>query len=113
MFIIKKVVLSSIAALVSLIIIFLVGYVSINGVPYKKTQAAKQIKAYLITKKNYTEDEIYSIKGSVSKSSICRYGAEVTFNDEIGYPYEYGVCNDGEIHQQGYTSTTPKHLDDN
>lgn len=110
---IKKVVISSIAVLVSLVIIFVVGYVSINGMPNKKNQAAKQIKTYLLTKKNYTDDEIYSIKGSVSKSSICRYGAEVTFKDEMGYPYEYGVCKDGEIRQQGYTSTTPKHLDDN
>ncbi|MFE4714047.1 DUF3139 domain-containing protein [Paenibacillus sp. NPDC056722] len=64
-------------------------YVSLTGLPQKKSEAANEVKAYLIHTRAYSTEDIQEIRGVYSFKSG-DYQAEVRYKDEpnVNYVYE-------------------------
>lgn len=85
-------------------------YLSLTGLPYKRSHIANEVKAYLIHTRAYPEADIQEIRGVYSLKSG-DYEAEVRYKDEPDQNYTYAKVN-GVFRLVGVSSMYGKHIDE-
>ncbi|MEK3901355.1 MULTISPECIES: DUF3139 domain-containing protein [unclassified Paenibacillus] len=85
-------------------------YLSLTGLPYKRSQIADEVKAYLIHIRAYPEADIQAIRGVYSLKSG-DYEAEVRYKDEPDQHYTYAKVN-GVFRLVGVSSMYGRHIDE-
>jgi hypothetical protein len=85
-------------------------YISLTGLPHKKSQIASEVKEYLVHTRLYPAANIQEIRGGYSFKSG-DYDADVLFKDEPDVNYTYAKVN-GEFRLVGTSSLYGKHMDE-
>ncbi|MBP2114429.1 DUF3139 domain-containing protein [Paenibacillus silagei] len=86
-------------------------YLSLTGLPYKRSQIASEVREYLIDTRSYPATNIQEIRGIYSFKSG-EYEAEVRFTDEPGgVNYTYAKA-EGAFRLVGASSLYGNHMDE-
>jgi hypothetical protein len=101
-------ILFSVLIFASLIIIC--SYFSLTGLPNKKHEIAKQVKAYLINERLNDSDNIQDVNG-VYSFKYGDYQAEVIYADEPNVNYTYEK-RDGKFALIGVSNLYGNHIDE-
>ncbi|MFC6649033.1 DUF3139 domain-containing protein [Paenibacillus rhizoplanae] len=85
-------------------------YVTLTGLPYKRSQIASEVREYLVHTRAYPAADIQEIRGVYSLKSG-DYEAEVRYKDEPDQNYTYAKVN-GVFRLVGVSSMYGKHIDE-
>ncbi|NQX45915.1 DUF3139 domain-containing protein [Paenibacillus tritici] len=85
-------------------------YVSLTGLPYKRSQIANEVREYLVHTRAYPAEVIQEIRGVYSFKSG-DYEAEVRYKDEPNQNYTYAKVN-GAFRLIGVSSLYGNHIDE-
>lgn len=85
-------------------------YLSLTGLPYKRSQIVSEVREYLVYTRAYPEADIQEIRGFYSFKSG-DYEAEVRYKDEPNQNYNYAKVN-GVFRLVGVSSMNGNHIDE-
>ncbi|MEK4004811.1 DUF3139 domain-containing protein [Paenibacillus sp. FSL H3-0333] len=100
----------TIIALLVLVVVAGGIYLSLTGLPYKRSHIANEVRAYLIHTRAYPEADIQEIRGVYSLKSG-DYEAVVRYKDEPNQNYTYAKVN-GVFRLVGVSSMSGGHIDE-